>query len=135
MIKFPAQYHSFRKTTLGDNLITLLVDGDYSKSISELVEQKIGTQYVIHLEDVTQDTNLHKDPDDLLIRFRNKLHVMIAEYATMRDLKPDKVKDELRKVMINKKLMVKSTTELDIKGLAVACNVVEEWINKHGTIE
>ena len=135
MIKFPAQYHSYRKTTLGENIIQLSVDRAYSQDILELIGKEIGTQFVVHLEDVTQDTNLHRDPDELQVRFMNKLHVLLAELANIKDVKPAKAKEVLRTELKNRKLIEKSTTELDVKGLAIACNIVEEWINKYGTIE
>ena len=135
MIKFACQYHSYRRTTLGENLIVFSVDRAYSKDITELISAEIGTQFIVHLEDVTQDTNLHKDPDEMAVRFTRKLHVLLAEIAEMKGVKPDKAKDMLRKELKSRKLIEKSTTELDLKGLAIACNIVEEWINKHGTIE
>src|SRR3990167_9219210 len=96
MIKFPAQYHSYRKTTLGESLITFSVDRMYARDTLELVGAEIGTQFIIHLEDITQDTSLHKDPDELAIRFTKKLHVLLSEYANIKDIKPNKAKDELR---------------------------------------
>lgn len=135
MIKFPAQYHNFRKTTLGENLITFSVDRAYSKDILELVGREIGTQFIVHLEDITQDTSLHKDPDELNVRFTKKLHVLLAEVAEAKDIKPEEAKEMLREELKNRKMIEESTTELDVKGLAIACNIVEEWINQHGSIQ
>ena len=135
MIKFPAQYHSFRKTTLGDNLITFCVDGAYSKSISELVEQKIGTEFMLHLEDVTNETNINHTPRELTDRFQNKLHGLLGELAELKGIKPEEAKKKLKKVLIEKGMIEKSTKELDLKGQAKACAIVEKWIENHKTIE
>ena len=135
MIKFPSQFHSYRKTTLGENLITFSVDRAYSKEMVELVGREIGTQFIIHLEDITQDTNLHKDPDELNLRFRKKLHILLAEVAEAENIKPEEAKGMLREELKRRKMIEKSTTELDLKGLAIACNIAEEWINKHASIQ
>ena len=135
MIKFPAQYHSFRKTTLGDNLITLVVDSNYSKDISPLVEEKIGTQYIVHLEDVTNETNINNTPRELTDRFQNKLHGLLGELAELKDVKPEEAKKKLKKVLIDKGMIEKSTKELDLKGQAKACAIVEGWIENHKTIK
>lgn len=135
MIQFPAQYHSYRKTTVGENLIVFSVDSAYSQDILPLIGQQIGTQFVIHLEDVTQDTNLHKDPDALKERFVRKLHVLLAEFSTIKDIKPEEAKKLLKDALKSKNMIETSTKELDLKGLAVACNIVENWLNQDGKIE
>ena len=130
MIKFPAQYHSFRKTTLGDSLIVFSVDRAYSQSIKELVSTDIGTEYVVHLEDVTSQTNLNEDNKELKERFVNKMHGLLGRVAEERNVEPEKVKDKLKEKLKEIGLIEKSTKELDLKGLAIACNTVEKWLNK-----
>ena len=135
MIKFPGQYHSFRKTTLGDNLITFCVDANYSKMISSLVEQKIGTEFMIHLEDVTSETNINNTSFELDEKFVKKLHGLLGEYAELVGIKPEEAKKKLKGQLMRMELISQSTKELDIKGQAIACNLVEKWIKEHGTIE
>lgn len=130
MITFPAQYHSFRKTTLGDNLIVLCVDSNYSKSISGLVEQKIGTEYLVHLEDVTNETNINNTPEELTGKFTKKLHALLGELAELKNVKPDKAKTRLKEHLKKVGMIKESTKELDIKGQAIACNIVEKWIKE-----
>lgn len=135
MIKFPAQFHSYRKTTMGESLITFSVDRACSKDTMDLVGKEIGTQFILHLEDITQDTSLHKDPDELNNRFVRKLHFLLSEYAEQSGMKPEEAKNQLKETLKDKKLIEKSTTELDIKGLAIACNIVDDWIQKNGSIQ
>ena len=47
MLKFPGQLHSFRKTTLGDNLITFSIDRAYQLA---LVEKEIGIQSTYNIQ-------------------------------------------------------------------------------------
>lgn len=132
MLKFPAQLHNFRKTTIGDNLITLSIAGDYSDQVVDVVRKKIGTEFIVYLEDVTQTTNLNEDSVELKERFIRKMHVLIGEYAELEPMSKDLAKDLLKKELKSKGLIEKSTKELNIKGLAIACNIVEDWINNHG---
>lgn len=128
LIKFPGQFHSFRKTTLGDNLITFSVDRAYSQSIKELVSTDIGTEYVVHLEDVTSSTNLNKDNKELKERFMNKMHGLLGQLAEEKGCTPEIAKEKLRSKLREMDLIKKSTTELDLKGLSIACNIVEKWL-------
>lgn len=130
MIKFAAQLHGFRKTTIGDNIVSFSVDRVYSESIKEIVGEDIGTQYIIHLEAVNTGTNLNVDPVELKDRFVKKLHALLGQLAEAKGTKPEEEKERLRKHLISLKLMEKSTKELDVKGLAIGCNIVEKWINE-----
>jgi len=130
MIKFPAQYHNFRKNTLGENIITFSVDGNYSRDIMELVSMKIGTEFVVYLEDVTSETNINYTPTEITDRFTKKLHALLGELALLKGVKPNAAKNKLKEALKKKGLIVKSTKELDIKGQAIACNIVEAWMKE-----
>lgn len=131
MIRFPGQFHSFRKTTLGDNVISFSVDRLYSQEIKELVSTDIGTEFVVHLEDVTTSTNLNEDNKELKDRFRNKMHAHIADFAELKDISALEAKNALREELKERKLINKSTTELDLKGLAIANNIIESWLKEN----
>ena len=67
---------------------------------------------------------------DLEVRFRRKLHATIHEFEFVYQMYPDEAKSELKTLLRNKGLIKVSTKELDIKGLAIACNLLEEIIRK-----
>lgn len=133
MTKFPAQFHGFRKTIMGENLITFCVDKLYSETLKDLVVKDIGTEFVVHLEDVTSETNLNEDPEELKSRFVKKMHGLLAEYAEIRQISPEETKEDLKNRLKERKMIENSTKELDIKGLAIACSMVEKLIDEHRT--
>lgn len=131
MIKFPGQYRNFRKTTIGENIISFSVDRLYAESIKDLVSTDIGTEFVVYLENVTESTNLNKDNKELRERFVNKMHAQLGELAELKNVKPEKAKDKLKEKLKEMKLIEKSTKELDLKGLAIANNIVRKWIEEN----
>ena len=56
------------------------------------------------------------------------MHVKIREVADKTNASEETIKDNLRAWLIKRKLIEKSTKELDIKGYAVACNILDEWM-------
>ena len=133
MKDIPAQYHSFRKTTLGDNILSFRVDQMYSDTVGELVQAQIGTEYVMKLEKVNTDTVLGGESKniDTEEKFRRTMHARINELADIREKDREEVKDSLRQELIKRKLIEKSTKELDIKGLAIAVNILDTWIKEN----
>jgi transposase-like protein len=129
LLKFPGQLHAFRKTTLGDNLITFTVDRAYSEQIVDIIKKEIGTEFVVYLEDVTSETNLEEDPKELKERLFSKLHGLLGRLSEISGRTKEQEKTSLKKELIRKEMIKESTTELNIKGLVVACNIVEEMIN------
>lgn len=131
MIKFPGQYYNFRKTTLGENIISFSVDKLYSQSIKELVSTDIGTEFVVHLEEVTDKTNINQDNKEIRERFVNKMHAQLGELAELKDITPKKAKDRLKEHLKEMGLIKESTKELDLKGIAIANNIVRKWIEEN----
>lgn len=129
LLKFPAQLHNFRKTTIGDNLITFSVDRAYSDQIIDVIRKEIGTEFVIYLEDVTSETNLNEDSVQVRERFVHKMHALLGELAELSGRDKEAEKTSLKKELIKKGLIKESTKELNLKGLGIACNIVEEMIN------
>ncbi len=67
-----------------------------------------------------------KNTDD---RLRDMMHALISELAKKAHNNRQSVKNNLKQYLIEKNLIKKSTKELGIKGLALACNKLNEWIN------
>ncbi len=131
-IEFPGQYHNFRKTTIGDNIVSFFVDRSQSQQIKELVTEEIGTEYMITLVPTSANNSTQDgDPKELTQRFMNKLHGLLGEYAQKEGLRNvEEAKRKLKEHLIETRMINKSTKELDIRGLAKSCRIVEEWINQ-----
>ena len=122
---FPAQIHNFRKTVIGDNIIALSIDKAFSKDIVEIIEIDPGTQVMVTMEVVPE-----KEPEqnDVLEKFRKKMHVKIREVAEVKRSSEESVKEQLKKQLQMHKLIETSTTELTIKGYVAACAILDEWL-------
>ena len=130
MLKFPAQLHNFRKVAIGDNIISLSIDKAYSDQIIDVVKEQIGTEFIVYLEKVTNESSLNEDNVELKDRFWRKMHILITELAEKQGIKKEDCKDIFKKQLIKIGAIKESTKELDVKGLAKACNLLEELINK-----
>jgi len=129
MINFPGQFYAYRKTVLGDNLITLRVDSIYSKMVMELVETDIGTEFNVLLEDVIKKERADANKD-VKERFFGQFHSKIAELADLLNISPEECKKKIKEELRELKMIEVSTKELDIKGLAIACNIIDNLIKK-----
>ncbi len=131
MKDIPAQFHSFRKTTLGDNVISFRVDQLYSDTVGELVQAQIGTEYVMKLEEVNAGTVLgESSPKDTEEKFRIRMHVLLGKIAAIRDTTPAVEKKKLKESLIEAGAILESTKELDIKQLANVCNELEAIVKE-----
>lgn len=63
--------------------------------------------------------------------FRRKMHALTRQYADIVQMYPDEAHQYLKDQLIEKGMIKKSTNELDIKGLAKTCNMLNEWIDKN----
>lgn len=132
MKDIPAQLHRMAKTTLGDNLITFRVDEMYSDTISELFLKKIGTEFVMRLEDVTSGTVLGGTEinDGTKEKFFRQLHAKMREYEERVGWDESQVKSKLIAALFKRDIEIESTKELDIKQLAIAISIVSKWLEE-----
>lgn len=131
MKDIPAQYHSFRKTTMGDNILSFRVDQMYSDTIAELVQAQIGTEYVMKLEKVDVNTVLGgsvSSEDPTLERFRRQLYAKCRDYEERAGVTEKEVKSKLLAALSKRNIVVESRKELDIKQLAIAISTVDKWL-------
>ena len=61
-----------------------------------------------------------ENPVETKNRLRKQMHAMINDIAKEKNVEPEKIKDILRKYLIKKNYMKKSTTELGIEGFSAA---------------
>lgn len=71
-----------------------------------------------------------KDNLDIESRFRRRLNYLIGVFTDATGRYPDEGRTEVKEGLQRLGLIKKSTKELDLKGLAKACNMVEQWINE-----
>jgi hypothetical protein len=132
MITFPGQFNGFRVTATGDRILSFRIDELYADNVKDIISAKIGTEYIVTLIDVTGDTDLgtETNSETLKERFWNKMHALLSEWAETIGDKPENTKIALKDWLKVKKLIATSTKELDLRGLAVACNYIEQQIKK-----
>lgn len=132
MKEIPAQYHSFRKTTLGDNLVTFRVDQMYSNTLRDLIEQQIGTEFKMSLEKVDVGTILGGSAtnDDTEQKFFRQLRAKMREYGEKTGENEEEVKSKLLSALSKRRIDIDSTTELDIKGLAIAIGIMSNMLEE-----
>jgi hypothetical protein len=132
IITFPGQYNSFRVTTTGDRIISFRIDEMYADKIKDIVSVPMGTEFVVNLVNVTGDTNLSVEEESSTVkeRFWNKMHGLLGQLSELKKSTPEQTKEYLKDWLKEKKYIKESTKELDLRGLAVACNYLEEQIKQ-----
>ena len=133
MKAFPAQFNRFSKNVMGDNIISLRVDEMFSTDILELLARPIGTEFMVHLEEI--DINMPaKAPaeKDLKEKLWSRMHILINDYAELLGEPRTDIKEELKTQLKKMKLIKESTKELGVKGLTEACKWLEAKIENHG---
>mgnify|MGYP001575661219 FL=1 len=123
---FPAYLHNFRKTVMGENIISLSVDSAFSKQITDVLNIENGSRLLVRIEVADEEKEVAQN-NDTKEKFRKTMHVKIREAATKTGLTEKEIKDGLKLRLRQKNLIKESTTELDIKGYAIACNILDEW--------
>lgn len=132
IIEFPAQLDSFRtRKVTSDAIVGLSVDQLYVKNTTNLIE-KIGSEYIVIMIDVTEHKPDEGVEDPMKDRFMKKLHAMIGEYGDLAGLDRDTARSAIKTLMIENGLIEESMSEAGYKELAKACNLVDKLINEYG---
>ena len=133
MIQFPATFHGFRKTVVGESLLTLSIDESFSKEAAELLGKQTNAMFMVYLEDVAPEDDIKKDSKGVKEKFMIRLHVLLSELSDARVTTPEEEKDRLKRELIAAGVIEKSTKELSVKELARVCSALEETIkHAHG---
>jgi len=72
---------------------------------------------------------VNENTDETKQRLYKRIHAMINDIGSDKNLNPKVIKDSLKQFLIQKKLMIKSTKELDLKGLASAIYFLQTEFN------
>ena len=129
MIKLPVQFHSSRRTTIGDNLLVLLIPEGYIEEFQALTKNKVGTQFIAHFEEVDENSSMNK-PTDLEEKEIAKMHALLGQLADIKGTDMETQKEKLREELRKRGVIDKSTKELKLKDRIVAVNIVAQWINE-----
>lgn len=111
--------------------IEFSVDEAQQESMYDFVRKvKKGTEVLLLAyitgEDDSEITSLITESDDQTrTRLNKRMHAIINDIATNKNKTPVEIKKLLKKYLIEKKCIVKSSAELDIKGLAMAIYYLE----------
>ena len=127
---FPASFHGLRKTVMGETLITLSVDESFTGEIVGLMSMKIGSGLYVRLAEA--DKKEEPANNDTKEKFRRTMHAKIRECAEAMDISEEECKNRLKGALKVKGLIKESTTELDLKGYAVACSILDDRLKAYG---
>lgn len=131
MRDIPAQLNAIRKTTIGDIILSFRVDELYAESVQELFIKKVGTEFVMKLEDVTSSTMLDTEgesSDSTKEKFFRQLRAKMREYEEISKNSDKEVKTRLLIALSKRGIEIESTKELGIKELAIAIGVIDNWL-------
>ena len=103
--------------------IEFVVDDSQRESLKCLYDYRKGESLLMVLfnvesegiEDINEET-----PNQMKRRFQKRMHALINAKASEHSKTPEEIKDIVKKYLIKKGYMKKSSSELNIKGYAVA---------------
>ncbi len=130
MKEIPSQLHNIKKTTQNDIIISFRVDGAYANTVADLFQEPVGTEFKMNLDKVSTTMGDGDSNKSAKEKFWGKLHALLGLHAEIMGWTPEQSKDNLKNWLVYSEMIEKSTTELDVKGLAIACNQVEGWIKQ-----
>jgi hypothetical protein len=86
---------------------------------------KKGTELLLLIFDTTEEENevkelVNEKPEETKKRLYKRIHAIINDISTEKKLDTKVIKDSLKQYLIQKKLMISSTKELDLRGLSIA---------------
>lgn len=116
--------------------IEFTVDESQQESMYDFIRQvKKGTEvlllvYVTGEDDQEINNLVTESEDDTRTRLNKRMHAIIHDIARNQKKTPVEIKTILKKYLIDKKCIVKSSAELDIRGLAIAIYYLENEFNR-----
>lgn len=110
--------------------IQFVVDDSQRECLKQLIDLKKGTEvmlllYVVGKDDDEINKLAVESEDDTRKRLNKRMHAMISDIATAQNKTPDEIKIALKRYLIQSKCIVESSSELDVKGLAIAIYYLE----------
>lgn len=92
---------------------------------------KFGSEVLVLVMDVENEKKEISDlstesPEETKKRFNKLLHARIREVAERNNVPEEEIKIDLKKYLIDKKLIKLSSAELDINGLAIAIQYISK---------
>lgn len=116
--------------------ISFTVDELQQESMYDFIRQvKKGTEVLLLVyvtgDDAQEINALSTESDnDTRVRLNKRMHAIINDVASSQKKTPIEIKNILKKYLIDKKCIVKSSAELDIRGLAIAIYFLENEFHR-----
>lgn len=133
MIIIPLQYEKHSgPDAIGDHKFTFSMNESVNlgESFKDLISTKKGKEFIVILLDNSQgqeaDEFRNETPEETLKRFQKHLHVVITDRAKILQISPEQLKQELKDELKKQNIIKESSTELDLKGYAIAINIVKQ---------
>lgn len=124
---FAAQYDSHYGPRADRSFrLVLTVDETQAKALFDLVAgTPKGTEFLfLAFQSMKEEQDIRdlveENPEEAKRRLYNQMHALITKVATESNKETSDIKKMLREYLIDRKLMKKSTTELDMHGLSAA---------------
>lgn len=103
--------------------VEFCVDESQAGSLKDFFDVKKGTEFVAFLYESNEeeiDDIANESESERRNRFMRRLYAMIHEISRNQNNDENEIKKAIKQYLIKKKYIVKSLSELDSKGLAVA---------------
>lgn len=121
MIIFPAQLEGYRSRSTGDRIISFCTYEDHAGDVTEVIQSKIGTEYLVMLVPTgTQehDAFVSETPEETKTRFQKRMHAIIDQQAKDKGVDSNSYRASIKSELKSLGLIKDSTTELTVKGYA-----------------
>jgi guanylate kinase len=106
--------------------VEFMVDESQRDGVLDLAKKlKKGAELLLMIFETGEEENevkelVNEKPEETKKRLYRRIHAMINDIASEKKLDAKVIKDSLKQYLIQKKLMINSTKELDLKGLSTA---------------
>lgn len=119
MIIFPAQLEGYRSRSTGDRIISFCTYEDHAGDVTEVIQSKIGTEYLVMLVPTGSEEHnefVSETPEQSKERFRKRMNALIDESAKRKGVDPREYRVLVKEKLKTLKLIKESTKELDLEG-------------------
>ena len=108
--------------------LEFIIDEAQRSCLKQVLELRKGTEVIIEmnaLDDVDIVELDNETMQDTRSRLNKRMHAMIGDIAGAQCKPTAHIKQELKKLLVDKQLLKESTSELDVRGLAIAIYLLQ----------
>ena len=134
MLVLPLQWEKHTgPDAVGQHKLVFTMDESVNHGEFNPMTIKKGTQFLVMLVEANSSemTELSSETkDDTLKRFRNQMHALLGDIATINKTTVEIEKETMKSKLIGEGIIQKSTTELDINTLAAVIIRLKKYKNE-----